>query len=229
MIRETTAMPMYLRQPLSLFMMLLACVVFASGASAQFVAGKDYLIISPPQPTESGNKIEVIEFFWYGCPHCNALQPSLEAWLKHKPDDVEYRRVPAVLGQSWIPLTQAFYTFEALGLVEKFHHDVFDAIHKDKVRLQDPDTLFDWVAKRGVDRQKFKDTYNSFGVRSRVQRAIDMSRSYNIPGTPALVVDGRYMTAPHLGLRKGEALSYERYFKILDYVIALARKSRAGK
>ena len=198
---------MHLRRRLLLVTMLLAGLAVAPGASAQFTAGKDYLIISPPQPTDSGNKVEVLEFFWYGCPHCNSLQPSLGAWLKQKPADVEFRRVPAVLGQSWIPLTQVFYTLEALGITEKFHHDVFAAIHKDKVRLQDPETLFDWVAKRGVDRKKFTDTYSSFGVRSRVQRAIEMSRTYGIPGTPALVVDGRYLTAPHLGLNQGQTLS----------------------
>jgi protein dithiol oxidoreductase (disulfide-forming) len=220
---------MHPRRHLLLVMMLLAGLAVAPGASAQFTAGKDYLIINPPQPTDSGNKVEVLEFFWYGCPHCNALQPSLEAWLKHKPADVEYRRVPAVLGQSWIPLTQAFFTFEALGLTEKFHHDVFAAIHKEHIRLQDPKVLFEWVGKRGVDQKKFMDTYNSFGVRSRVQRAIEMSRTYNIPGTPAIVVDGRYLTAPHLGLAQGQGLSYEHYFKVLDYVIAVARKARAGK
>lgn len=219
---------MHPRRRLLLVTILLGGLGLASSAAAQFTAGKDFLIINPPQPTDSGNKVEVLEFFWYGCPHCNALQPPLDAWLKQKPADVEFRRVPAVLGQSWIPLTQAFYAFEALGLTEKLHHDVFAAIHKEKIRLQDPKTLSEWVAKRGVDQKKFMDTYNSFGVRSRVQRAIDMSRTYNIPGTPALVIDGRYLTAPHLGLG-GQTLSYERYFKIVDHVIAVARKSRAGK
>ena len=209
--------------------LLCAALGIAPGAWAQFTAGKDYLILNPPQPTDTGNKVEIIEFFWYGCPHCNSLQPALIEWLKNKPADVEFRRVPAVLGQSWIPLTQTFYTLEALGLTEKFHHDVFSAIHKDKIKLQDPNTLFDWVAKRGVDRKKFMDTYNSFGVRSRVQRAIEMSRSYDVPGTPAIVIDGRYITAPHLGLGRGDTLSYGRYFQIVDYVIGLARKSRAGK
>lgn len=227
MIGEMNAM--HSRRRFLLLVLLLAGFAVAPGAGAQYVAGKDYLIISPAQPTDSGNKVEVLEFFWYGCPHCNSLQPSLGAWLGRMPADVAFRRVPAVLGQSWIPLTQAFYTFEALGLTEKFHHDVFAAIHKDKVRLDNPNTLFDWVAKRGVDREKFMNTYNSFGVRSRVQRAIDMSRTYHIPGTPALVVDGRYLTAPHLGLVKGDALSYERYFKVVDHVIAVARKARAGK
>ena len=217
------------RRRLLLFTLVLAGLATAPGAWAQFIAGRVYLIINPAQPTDTGGKVEVLEFFWYGCPHCDALQAPLGEWLKNKPADVEFRRAPAVLGQSWIPLTQAFFTLEAMGLTGKLHHDVFAAIHKDKIKLQDPKVLFDWVAKRGVDRKQFMDTYNSFGVRSRVQRAIDMTRNYDIPGTPAIVVDGRYLTAPHLGLGRGDVLSYERYFKILDHVIAIARKARAGK
>ena len=209
--------------------LLLVALGVTQSAWGQFTAGKDYLIINPPQPTDSGNKVEMIEFFWYGCPHCNALQPALIEWLKNKPADVVYRRVPAVLSQGWVPLTQAFYTFEALGLTDNLHHEMFSAIHKDKIKLQDPNTLFDWAAKHGIDRKKFMDTYNSFGVRSRVQRAIELSRNYNVPGTPAIAIDGRYLTAPHLGLTSGDALSYDRYFKIVDYVISLARKARAGK
>lgn len=220
---------MHSRRRFLLLVVCLAGLVGAPGAWAQFTAGKDYLLIHPPQPTDTGGKVEVLEFFWYGCPHCDALQAPLGQWLKNKPADVEFRRTPAILGQSWIPLTQTFFTLEAMGLTEKLHHEVFAAIHKDKIKLQDPNTLFDWVAKRGVDRKRFMDTYNSFGVRSRVQRAIDMTRNYDIPGTPTIVVDGRYLTAPHLGLARGDALSYERYFKIVDHVIALARKARAGK
>jgi len=224
-----TKLAALMRRQLIWLTLLVAGIAAAPVASAQFVAGRDYLLINPPQPTTTGGKVEVLEFFWYGCPHCDALQAPLSGWLKNKPADVEFRRTPAVLGQSWIPLTQAFFTLEAMGLTEKLHHDVFAAIHNDKIKLQDPKTLFDWVAKRGVDRKQFMDTYNSFGVRSRVQRAIDMTRNYDIPGTPAIVVDGRYLTAPHLGLARGDVLSYERYFKIVDHVIALARKARTGK
>jgi thiol:disulfide interchange protein DsbA len=218
-----------MRRQLLWLTLLAAGLAAAPPASAQFVAGRDYVLINPPQPTNTGGKVEVLEFFWYGCPHCDALQAPLGEWLKNKPSDVEFRRTPAILGQSWIPLTQAFFTLEAMSLTEKLHHEVFSAIHREKIKLQDPNTLFDWVAKRGVDRKQFMDTYNSFGVRSRVQRAIDMTRNYDIPGTPAIVVDGRYLTAPHLGLARGDVLSYERYFKIVDHVIALARKARTGK
>lgn len=207
-----------------------AIVLLAAGtASAQLVAGKDYQPLKAPQPTESGNKIEVIEFFWYGCPHCNALQPSLQAWLKRKPADVEFRRQPAIFQESWAPGAQLYYTLEAMGLVEKLHHDVFAAIHEQKVRLPDSKAMADWVATKGVDRQKFNDTFNSFSVQSRTKRAFDITRAYDIPGTPAIIVDGRYLTAPSMVVRSDNSIDYDRYFKVVDQVIALARKNHGAK
>jgi thiol:disulfide interchange protein DsbA len=205
----------------------LCFLLFAGVPRAEIVAGRDYRTIHPPQPVTSGAKVEVIEFFWYGCPHCNNLQGPLHAWLKRKPEDVEFRRVPAVFQDSWVPLTKAYYALEALGLVDKLHLEVFHAIHAQKVRLQDPKVLFDWVAKHGVDRQKFVETYNSFAVESRTRRSIEMTRNYDIPGTPALVVDGRYLTAPSMTLNPDNSINYERYFRVLDEVIALARRTRA--
>lgn len=203
---------------------------FSTGvAAAQAVSGKDYRLINPPQPTDSGRKIELLEFFWYGCPHCNNLQPPLSAWLKRKPADVEFQRVPAVFQDSWMPLTKAYLTIEAMGLVDKLHHDVFSAVHDQKIRLQDTKVLFDWAAKQGVDRQKFIDTYNSFAVQARAQRSVDMTRNYDIPGTPALVVDGRYLTAPSMTLNPDNSINYERFFRVVDELVALARKNRGGK
>jgi thiol:disulfide interchange protein DsbA len=214
------------------FILLFATVAFtlATGiAVGQVVAEKDYRLIKPPQPVASGAKIEVLEFFWYGCPHCNNLQTPLRAWLKRKPADVDFKRVPAVFQDSWVPLTKAYFTIEAMGLVDKLHHEVFAAIHEQKVRLQDQKVLFDWVEKHGIDRKKFADTYNSFAVQSRAQRAKDMTANYDIPGTPALVVDGKYLTAPSLTLNPDNSVNYDRYFRVLDEVIALARKTRGGK
>ena len=212
---------------LRLFAWLLA---FAAGAaSAQISAGKDYRRIDPLQPADSGKKVEVLEFFWYGCPHCNNLQPSLHAWLKRKPADVEFRRVPAVFDQSWVPLAWTYYALDAMGVEERLHDDVYAAIHQQKIRLSDEKVLFDWVAKRGVDRQKFIDTYRSFGVKSRGARSIEMTRNYDIPGTPALTVDGKYLVAPSMTLRPDRTIDYDRFFRVLDQVIAMARKERAGK
>ena len=208
---------------------LLLTFAVSSSAAAQLVAGRDYRVISPPQPTESGKKVEVLEFFWYGCPHCNALQPSLKAWLKQKPADVEFRRVPAVLDGSWVPLTRAYYALEATGAVEKLHPEVFSAIHEKSVRLQEPKVLFDWVAQNGVDRQKFADAYGSFGVQSRTQRSVDMTRNYDISGTPTITVDGKYLVAPSMTLKPNRDVDYEKFYQVLDQVIAMARKEHAGK
>jgi len=207
----------------------LLALVLSTGAAAQLTPGKDYRLISPPQPTDSGKKVEVLEFFWYGCPHCSHLQPPLRTWLKKKPADADFRRTPAVLGDSWIPLTWAYHTLDVMGLVEKLHYEVFAAIHEQRIRLSDQNVLFDWVAKQGVNRKQFMDTYNSFGVKSRGMRSIEMSRDYDIPSTPTLVVDGRYMIAPSMFLKPDKSIDYERFFAVLDQLIVMARKERAGK
>jgi thiol:disulfide interchange protein DsbA len=203
----------------------------AGAASAQLVTGRDYIAINPPQPTDSGKKIEVVEFFWYGCIHCYNLEGPLKAWLKRKPADVEFRYVPAVFDPSWLPLTRTFYALEAMGVTEKFHDDIFTAIHKDKQRgiASDPRLMADWLAAKGVDKQKFLDTYNSFAVNGRTQRSSDMTRSYDVPGTPAVVVDGKYLTGPSMTSAPGSSVDYGRFFQVLDQLIARARKERAGK
>jgi thiol:disulfide interchange protein DsbA len=204
-----------------------ACLSFAAGAASAPVAGKDFQVISPAQPTPAG-KVEVIEFFSYACPHCRSLQPSLGAWLKRKAADVEFRRIPAVFQDSWIPYAQLYYTLEAMGLVDKLHHDVFTAIHDQKVRLQESKVLFDWVASKGVDAKKFADTYNSFSVRSLTQRAAETTRRYSVPFTPALVIDGRSLTGPSM-TSPGNTVDYDRFFKVLDQMIAGARKKPGAK
>ena len=198
-------------------------------AQAQLTAGKDYVPVQPPQPTDSGGKIEVLEFFWYGCPHCNNLQPSLQAWLKRKPADVELKHIPAVFQDSWVPLTRAYYTIEAMGLVDKLHQEMFATLHRQRVQLRDANAIFDWAAAKGVDRKKFADTYNSFGVNGRTQRSIELTRKFDIPGTPALVIDGKYLTAPSMTLKADRTVDYDRFFQVVDGLIAEARKSKKGK
>jgi thiol:disulfide interchange protein DsbA len=210
---------------------LAACffaLTLSAGASAQLALDKDYQVINPRQPTNSGKKVEVIEFFNYACPACNSLVPHLRAWLKKKPADVEFRRAPVVFQDAWLPLTTAYHAFDAMGLVDKLHYDFFSAIHErrtleTKGLLRDPNPLFDWVAKQGVDRQKFVDVFNSFGVRSRTNRSIELPANYHVTSTPTLVIDGKYLVTPAM------AGSYERYFQVLDQVVAMARKERAAK
>lgn len=199
---------------------------FAVPAQAQITAGKDYLLVKPPQPTDSGSKVEVLEFFWYGCPHCANLQPFLEGWLKRKPADVEFKHVPAVFQDSWVPLTRAYYTIEAMGLTDKLHQELFNAIHKQKASLRDPNAIIDWAVAKGADRKKFTDTFNSFGINGRLQRSIDLTRKYDIPGTPALVIDGKFVTAPSMVLKGDRVIDYDRFFQVVDALIAEARKSK---
>ncbi len=205
---------------------LVALALASATASAQLVPGKDYQVLKPALPTASGKNIEVLDFFWYGCGGCNQLQPSLYEWLKRKPADVTLRRQPAAFQDNWVQLARTYYTIEALDVANKLHGEIFDAIHKTKVLnpavlSKDPKTLFDWVATKGIERQKFVETYNSFGVASRAQRTIDTTSTYNITSTPTLVIDGRFSITPSGG--------YDVFFKNVDQLIDLARKSRGGK
>ena len=161
-------------------------------AAAPLAGAQRYIELKPPQPTEAGGKIDVIEFFWYGCIHCYNLEPALEGWLKKLPPDAQFRRVPAVFNPRWEHDAKIFYAFEALGLLDKLHRPFFDAIHRDRLRTDDPKALAQWLQKQGVDAQKFTDVMKSFSVHSKTQRAKLMTAGYKIDGTPAMAVDGRY-------------------------------------
>ena len=206
--------------------MLLAGISFTAApvVRAEIVEGRDYTVLPHPQPTHSGNNIEVIEFFWYGCPHCYQLHPHIKAWLKRMPKDVNFRYVPAIFRPSWVPGARIFYALEILGARDRLHDKVYDAIHVDKIDLNKEDVLFDWVAKQGIDRQKFIDAYNSFSVQNQdVPRSMNMSKSYNLAGVPALVVDGKYVTSGRMGGTPQDTI------RILDELIEKVRQERAKK
>jgi thiol:disulfide interchange protein DsbA len=216
---------------------LLAMLVM-NGVLAQQppVIGREYTRINPPQPVSSGNKIEVMEFFWYGCPHCYHLEPSLQTWLKRKPSDVEFRFIPGTFGApQWEPLTRTYYALDAMALAGKYHDAIFAAIHGEKdqnrqrAMISDPRVIADWLASKGVDKQKFLDTYSSFAVNGRTQRSVDMTRNYDISGTPSLAVDGKYLTAPSMTVNADSSVNYERFFQVVDQLIAQARKERTAK
>ena len=151
-----------------------------------------FIELNPPQPVETGDKIEVLEFFWYGCIHCYNLEPKIETWLKTLPKDVEFRRVPAIFNDRWAHDASIFYTFEALGLLEKLHRPFFDAIHRDRLRTDRAGELSAWLEKQGIDQKKFETTARSFGVQSKTKRAVRLTSAYKIDGTPAMAVHGRY-------------------------------------
>jgi thiol:disulfide interchange protein DsbA len=187
------------------------------GAAGQ---GFQYGEINPPQAAEAKGKVEVIEFFWYGCPHCYTLEPHIEAWLKKLPPDVEFRRVPAVFNQRWGHDAAIYYTLEAMGLLDKLHRPLFDAIHKDNLRTDNPAALGEWLQKHGVDPKKFTDTMKSFGVQSKTRRAVQQTVAYKIDGTPAMAVAGRYTVSAQQG-RTQQGM--------LDAVDSLVAKARTEK
>lgn len=174
-----------------------------------------YIELNPPRQVESGNKIEVLEFFWYGCIHCYNLEPKIETWLKKLPQDVEFRRVPAVLSDRWAHDAAIFYAFDALGLLDKLHRPFFDAIHRERLRSDNWQALSAWLQKQGVDPKKFEATVKSFGVQSKTRRAIRLTTDYKIDGTPAMAVHGRY-TVP----------STEDMLDTVNELVAAVRKSK---
>ena len=190
--------------------------------AALFKSGKDFLTLDRPVATEAGTgKVEVIEFFWYSCPHCNAFEPSLEAWSKKLPADVVLTRVPAAFRDDMVPQQRLFYTLEALGEVERLHRKCFDTIHGEKRDLLKEADMIEWAAHNGVDKAKFADTYKSFGVVSKVKRAVQLQNDFKIEGVPSLGVAGRFYTDGTL------AGSMDRALQVTDSLLALVRQGRA--
>ena len=153
-----------------------------------------YETLSPAQPTQNQDKVEVIEFFWYGCSHCYSLEPDMEKWLKNKPDNVEFIRQPAVFSKPWADHAKAYFTAEALGVVDKVHADFFDAIQNKKQKLRTEDQLAKFFVAHGVDETEFRNTYNSFLVDAKLRQAKSMAPRYGITGVPAIIINGKYKT-----------------------------------
>ncbi|HSV20391.1 MAG TPA: thiol:disulfide interchange protein DsbA/DsbL [Casimicrobiaceae bacterium] len=170
-------------------------VLCAGAASAELVEGKNYERIKNPQPTETPGKIEVVEFFSYGCPHCAELEPFLETWLAKLPPDVAFRRVPVMFQDRWIPLAKIYYTLDALGEERKLSPDVFKAIHGQGVALWNDKAFFDWAASKGLDRKKVEDVFGSFTINGKMNRARQQAQQYNIQSVPTVIVDGKFITA----------------------------------
>ncbi len=197
-----------------------ACaLVFAGYAYAQSPPPQGYSQLMPPQPTHNPRKIEVLEFFFYGCSHCFHLHPMLSAWETRKPTDVEMIYVPTVFQTSWEPMANTFYALEALGRQKQLDDALYEAWGQGQY-LVETDRIADFVAKRGVDRQKFLDAFNSFSVQSKVERSKQMLLSYGVTDTPTLVVDGKYVIS---------GLVPEEMIRVLDKVVAMARTEHAGK
>ncbi|MCX7233937.1 MAG: thiol:disulfide interchange protein DsbA/DsbL [Burkholderiales bacterium] len=201
-----------------------AAVALPGSAPAQTkppVAGTDYLVLDKPAPVEAARgKIEVVEFFWYSCSHCNAFEPALNAWAKALPKDVALRRVPVAFRDDFVPQQRLYYALEALGLLAKLHAQVFVAIHVDKQKLASAAEIADWAAKQGVDRAKFTEQYNSFSASTKATRGTQLQNTYKVEGVPALGVAGRFYIDSTL------AQSMERALKVADFLTAEVRSGR---
>jgi thiol:disulfide interchange protein DsbA len=185
------------------------------GPAFAFDEGTDYTRLSQPESTDTGKKVEVLEFFWYGCPHCFHLEPYLEKWLKNKPADAAFRRMPAVLGPNWKPGARAFFAAQELGVLDKFHEPLFRAIHIDKRPLFDEDQLVAFAAEQGINAEQFRKAYDSFYVNMEVRRAAELERRYGIDGVPTIIVNGKYRTSV------GQAGSKERLIEVINYLVKL--------
>jgi len=181
--------------------------------------GKNYREI-PQQPIAEPGRIEVIDFFFYGCPFCNELRPMLEPWRKQLPADVVFRRTPTVRHDSWAPLARTYYTLEILGEVERLHEEVYKGYHDEELHMSRPEVMADWARRHGIDRQKWLDVYHSEEVTRRVERARQMTKDYDIQGTPSVVVAGRYLTS------SGMTDDVKLVVPVAELLVEMARKRR---
>ena len=185
----------------------------------KFEDGTDYLALGKLAPVEAPKgKVEVIEFFWYSCPHCNAFEPALDDWVKRLPKDIAFKRVPVAFDDSFIPQQRLFYTLEAMNKVDELHAKVFHAIHVERQNLRTQDTIVTWAEKQGLDKAKFVELFNSFSVSTKARKGTQLQDAYKVSGVPALAVAGRFYTDGQI------AGNMEKALNVTDYLAAEVRK-----
>jgi thiol:disulfide interchange protein DsbA len=206
-------------------MFIFAAASVNSTALAAPTLGDDFDAVAQTIPTSDATKIEVMEIFWYGCSHCYQMETPLHAWLKTKPADVNFVRMPGLPNPSWAPMAKAYYTMEILGVSDKLHGKLFSAIHKQKsLNPTKEKAAIDWIANQGgIDRAKVEETFNSFTVNTKLKRAAQVFRSSGATGVPSLVVDGKYITSGTMARGNGKAL------QVVDYIISNVRKDKTTK
>jgi len=195
-----------------------ALPALAQAQAKAFQNGTDFLTLSKPAPIEApAGQIEVVEFFWYSCPHCNAFEPMFDAWAKKMPKDVSVRRVPVSFRPDFEPQQRLYYVLESLGKVDELHKKVFNAIHVEKQPLTTADQITAWAEKQGIPKARFVELYNSFSVSTKARKATQLQDAYAVDGVPALGINGRYFTSGT------QAKTLERSLQVADYLIAQSR------
>ncbi|NKB36195.1 MAG: thioredoxin domain-containing protein [Gammaproteobacteria bacterium] len=185
-------------------------------ATSVAMAKDSYTNIIPAQPTQT-DKIEVVEVFWYGCPHCYDFEPHVKKWLKTMPDDVEFRRMPGIFNKNWVGHARAYYTAEKMGVLDKIHTPLFEALHKDRKRIFSESEIKDFFISQGVDGKEFTRVYNSSEIETKFKQAFLMGQRYKITGVPAVIVNGKYMTSA------SQAGSFENILKTINELVAKER------
>jgi thiol:disulfide interchange protein DsbA len=198
-----------------LLVLFLPFFMVATACAEPYKEGEQYKALAQPQATASADKIEVVELFWYGCP----LEPVIGNWLKNKPDDVEFVRMPAIVGPPWELLAKAYYTAEFLGVMDTMHYALFDAIHKDKKKVVNEAAVQAIFEAQGVSSEEFRNTFNSFAVAVKVNNAKMMTKRYAISGVPTIIINGKYNTSGSL------AGSNENILKVVDYLVEQERQA----
>ncbi|WP_191602084.1 thiol:disulfide interchange protein DsbA/DsbL [Marinomonas algicola] len=198
---------------------VLAFVLPSLAIAADYSPGNGYTLIKSPVRTASPDKIEVIEIFWYGCPHCFSLEPLTEAWSADLPEDVDFKFTPAVFGRNWLAHAKAYHVADILNVLDKTHSALFNAIHLDKRRLNSEDDLAEFFAQYGVSEDEFKKQYNSFAVNSRLKQADAKIRAYGARGVPGLIVNGKYLVTAET------ANGSNNIYNVVDYLIEQERKT----
>ncbi|MGP4845162.1 thiol:disulfide interchange protein DsbA/DsbL [Marinobacter sp. 1Y8] len=188
--------------------------------AADFVAGEDYEVMSNPLPTRNPDEVEVTEVFWYGCPHCYAFKPFIEAWEESKADDVDFEMLPAALGRSWEVHARAYYTLQALGVLDKTNSAMFDALARDHKQLNTPEAIGAFLTDYGVDKDAFVKAFDSFGVNAKMQQAQSRVRAARITGVPTVIVNGKYKVSA------STAGGHEQMIEVIDYLVAKERDAK---
>ncbi|MBK1725161.1 thiol:disulfide interchange protein DsbA/DsbL [Thiocystis violacea] len=207
------------------FNQLLAGLLTAASiptALAELKEGEDWRAIKPPQPSDVVGKIEALEFFSYGCPHCSSLNPLAKTWASTLPDDVAFRRVPVTFGrQTWANLARLYYSLESMNALERLDQDVFDSIHERRVKLYTEPAILDWLKEKGLDTKRFSEIFNSFDVQTKVGRADYLASRYGIDAVPMIAIGGRY------AVLSGHVKTLPDLLLIADQLIAKARSEAA--
>ena len=209
------------------FALLLPFVIATACSAEDFAEGVQYTRLAAPQPTSAPGKIEVVEMFSYACPHCFHMEPELNAWLKHKPDDVVLVRLPVVFRPEWELLAKAYFTAQILGVLDKTHDALFEAIHEKNQKFDSEAALQAFFVEHGVSAEDFRNTFNSFAVAVKVNSAKLMTRKYAITGVPTFIVNGKFSTSASLAGGTASGLSVkelnEKTLQVVDYLVAKER------